>query len=124
MMIGRSRTRSGGLGFLMERHALEENEFHRAQLLVEGELTGHPSHRLQRMHGIQRGVMGAAIAGSALAPDNGMPDAEFACNKGNGNQCDRYGLRTGIGTETIRLSGSGSRRAAHTGRRSCRQPRR
>jgi LDH2 family malate/lactate/ureidoglycolate dehydrogenase len=47
----------------MERNALEENEFHPADVLVEAEL----------------GLMVAALAGSALAPDiRGMLDAEFA----------------------------------------------
>jgi LDH2 family malate/lactate/ureidoglycolate dehydrogenase len=58
---------------------LEENEFHRADGLVEGELTGRPSHGLRRLHGVQRGIMGAALAGSALVP--GILDAEIACNK-------------------------------------------
>ena len=47
---------------LMERNALEENEFHHADVLVEAEL----------------GLMVAALASSALAPDiRNMLDAEF-----------------------------------------------
>jgi L-2-hydroxycarboxylate dehydrogenase (NAD+) len=50
---------------------LEENE---------AELTGHPSHGLQQLHRVQRGLMAAALADSALAPDiRGMLDAEFVC---------------------------------------------
>ena len=53
-----------GVGLLMERDALEENEFHRAGVLVEVEL----------------GLM-IALGSSALAPDiRGTLDAEFACN--------------------------------------------
>jgi L-2-hydroxycarboxylate dehydrogenase (NAD+) len=53
-----------GVGLLMERDALEENEFHRADVLVEVEL----------------GLM-VALGSSALAPDiRGTLDAEFACN--------------------------------------------
>jgi LDH2 family malate/lactate/ureidoglycolate dehydrogenase len=53
-----------GMGLLMERDALEENEFHRADVLVEVEL----------------GLM-VALGSSALAPDvRGTLDAEFACN--------------------------------------------
>jgi hypothetical protein len=64
----------------MERDALEENESHQADALVEAELTGHPSHGLQRLHRIQRGLMVAGLAGSALAPDiRAMLDAEFVC---------------------------------------------
>jgi LDH2 family malate/lactate/ureidoglycolate dehydrogenase len=64
----------------MERTALEENEFHHADVLVEAEVTGHPSHGLQRLHHIQRGLMVVALAGSALVPDiRGMLDAEFVC---------------------------------------------
>ena len=50
----------------MERDALEENEFHRADVLVEAEL----------------GLMVALIA---LAPDirSTRCDAEFVCNKGD-----------------------------------------
>jgi L-2-hydroxycarboxylate dehydrogenase (NAD+) len=48
----------------MERNALEENEFNQADVLVEAEV----------------GLMVAALAGSALAPDiRGMLDAEFVC---------------------------------------------
>ena len=73
------------LGLLMERNALEENELHHADALVEAELTGHPSHGLQQLLRIRRGgLMVAALAGSARAPDiHGMLDAEFACNKGD-----------------------------------------
>jgi LDH2 family malate/lactate/ureidoglycolate dehydrogenase len=54
-----------GMGLLMERDALEENEFHRADVLVEVEL----------------GLM-VALGSSALTPDiRGTLDAEFACNK-------------------------------------------
>jgi LDH2 family malate/lactate/ureidoglycolate dehydrogenase len=53
-----------GVGLLMERDALEENEFHRADVLVEVEL----------------GPM-IALGSSALASDIcGTLDAEFACN--------------------------------------------
>jgi LDH2 family malate/lactate/ureidoglycolate dehydrogenase len=53
-----------GVGLLMERDALAENEFHRADVPVEVEL----------------GLM-VALASSALAPDIcGTLDAEFACN--------------------------------------------
>ena len=59
----------------MERDALEENEFRQADVLFETELTGHPSHGLQQLH--QRGLMVAALADSALAPDiRGMLDTE------------------------------------------------
>jgi len=52
----------------MERDALVENEFRRADVLGEAEL----------------GLMVAALASSTLAPDiRGMLDAEFACNKGD-----------------------------------------
>lgn len=52
----------------MERDALVENEFRRADVLGEAEL----------------GLMVAALASSTLAPDiRGMVDAEFACNKGD-----------------------------------------
>jgi L-2-hydroxycarboxylate dehydrogenase (NAD+) len=52
----------------MERDALEENEFHHADALVEAEL----------------GLTVATLAGSALVPDiRGMLDAEFVCNKGD-----------------------------------------
>jgi hypothetical protein len=50
----------------MERNALVENEFHRADVPGEAEL----------------GLMVAALASSALAPDiRGRLDAEFVCNK-------------------------------------------
>jgi hypothetical protein len=53
-----------GVGLLMERDALEENEFHRADVLVEVEL----------------GLM-VALGSSARALDiRGTFDAEFACN--------------------------------------------
>ena len=53
---------NSGAGLLMERDALEENELHRADALVEAE----------------PGLMVATLAGSALAPDvRGMLDAEF-----------------------------------------------
>ena len=59
---------------------MEENEFHHADVLAEAKLTGHPSHGLQRLHRIQRGLMVAALVDSALAPDiRGMLDAEFVC---------------------------------------------
>jgi len=52
----------------MERDALVENEFRRADVLGEAEL----------------GLMVAALASSTLALDiRGMLDAEFACNKGD-----------------------------------------
>jgi LDH2 family malate/lactate/ureidoglycolate dehydrogenase len=41
----------------MERDALEENEFHHADALFEAELTGHPSHGLQQLHRVQRGLI-------------------------------------------------------------------
>jgi LDH2 family malate/lactate/ureidoglycolate dehydrogenase len=64
----------------MERDALEENEFHQADMLVEAELTEHPSHGLQQLHRVQRGLMVAALADSALAPDiRGMLEAEIVC---------------------------------------------
>jgi L-2-hydroxycarboxylate dehydrogenase (NAD+) len=64
----------------MERDALEENEFHQADMLVEAELTEHPSHGLQHLHRVQRGLMVAALADSALAPDiRGMLEAEIVC---------------------------------------------
>jgi len=57
-----------GVSLLMERDALVENEFRRADVLGEAEL----------------GLMVAALASSTLAPDiRGMLDAEFACNKGD-----------------------------------------
>jgi LDH2 family malate/lactate/ureidoglycolate dehydrogenase len=69
-----------GVGLLMERDALEENEFHQADVLFEAELTGHPSHGPQQLHRVQRGLMVVALAGSALVPDiRGMLDAEFVC---------------------------------------------
>jgi LDH2 family malate/lactate/ureidoglycolate dehydrogenase len=59
---------------------LEENESHQADVLFEAELTGQPSHGLQQLHRVQRGLMAAALADSALAPDiRGMLDAEFVC---------------------------------------------
>lgn len=62
------RNSGAGVGSLMERDALDENEFHHADALVEAEL----------------GLMVATLAGSALAPDvRGMLDAEFVCNKGD-----------------------------------------
>jgi LDH2 family malate/lactate/ureidoglycolate dehydrogenase len=80
MKVERRQTQDAGVGLLMERNALEENEFHHADVLVEAELTGHPSHGLQRLHRIQRGLMVAGLAGSALAPDiRAMLDAEFVC---------------------------------------------
>ena len=55
---------NSGAGVLMGRDALEENEFHRADVLVEVEL----------------GLM-VALGSSARAPDiRGTFDAEFACN--------------------------------------------
>jgi LDH2 family malate/lactate/ureidoglycolate dehydrogenase len=45
-----------GVGLLMERDALEENEFHQADVLLDAELTGHPSHGLQQLHRVQRGL--------------------------------------------------------------------
>jgi len=57
-----------GVSLLMERDALVENEFRRADVLGEAEL----------------GLMVAALASSTLALDiRGMLDAEFACNKGD-----------------------------------------
>jgi L-2-hydroxycarboxylate dehydrogenase (NAD+) len=51
-----------GVGMLMERNAVEETEFHHADALVEAEL----------------GLMVAALASSALAPDiRDMLNAEF-----------------------------------------------
>jgi LDH2 family malate/lactate/ureidoglycolate dehydrogenase len=41
----------------MERDALEENEFHHADVLFDAELTGHPSHGLQQLHRVQRGLI-------------------------------------------------------------------
>jgi LDH2 family malate/lactate/ureidoglycolate dehydrogenase len=80
MKVERRQTQDAGVGLLMERNALEENEFHHADVLVEAELTGHPSHGLQRLHRIQRGLMVAGLAGSALAPDiRGMLNAEIVC---------------------------------------------
>ena len=77
-MIERFQTRGTGVGLLMERDALEENELHQADVLFEAELTGHPS-RVQE-HPVQRGLMVAALADSALAPNiHGMLDAEFNC---------------------------------------------
>ena len=66
-----------GVGLVMERDALEENEAHQADVLFEAELTGHPSQALQQRHSLQRGSMAAARAVSALAPD--IPDVEFVC---------------------------------------------
>jgi LDH2 family malate/lactate/ureidoglycolate dehydrogenase len=82
-----------GVGLLMERNAWEENEFHQADVLFETELTGHPSHGLQQLHRVQRGLIesrtrsdgrwrsdAAALAGLAFAPDiRGMLDTEFVC---------------------------------------------
>jgi LDH2 family malate/lactate/ureidoglycolate dehydrogenase len=63
MKIERCQTHAG-VGLLMERDALEENEFHHADALVEAEL----------------GLTVATLAGSALGPDiRGMLDAEFVC---------------------------------------------
>lgn len=74
------RRQGVGLSLLMECKALEESEFHYAGVLVEAGLTGHPSHGLQRLHRVQRDLMVAGRAGSALAPDiRGMLDAEFVC---------------------------------------------
>jgi LDH2 family malate/lactate/ureidoglycolate dehydrogenase len=46
-----------GVGLLMERDALEENEFHQADALFDAELTGYPSHGLQQLHRVQRGLI-------------------------------------------------------------------
>ena len=73
-----------GLGWLTERNALEENEFHHGDARVEAEPTGRPSHAVQRLHRTQGGLTVAALADLAFAPDiRGMLDAEFACNKGD-----------------------------------------
>src|SRR4051794_36640914 len=64
----------------MEHDALEESEFHQADGLFEAELTGTPSHGLQRLHRIQRDLTVAAFPGSGLAPDtHGMLGAEVVC---------------------------------------------
>jgi hypothetical protein len=54
-----------GVGLLMERNALEENEFRHAGVIVEADL----------------GLMVATLASSPLAPDvRGTLDAEFVCS--------------------------------------------
>jgi LDH2 family malate/lactate/ureidoglycolate dehydrogenase len=56
MKIERCQTRVAGVGLLMERDALEEIEFHQADVLFDAELTGQPSHGLQQLHRVQRGL--------------------------------------------------------------------
>jgi LDH2 family malate/lactate/ureidoglycolate dehydrogenase len=68
MKIERRRTRARSVGLLMERDALEEDEFHQTDVLFEAEL----------------GLMVAALADSALARDiRGMLDVIVAIDPGS-----------------------------------------